>query len=161
MQILFFIFIAILLIIIYFLSSDEDKKTGAKNEHSGKLEEYWAEKERRRCQRFETMLNVSYKLLKSSEDHSAASSKNISEVGICVLTYEMLPINSPIEIKIALPDTRELIDVKGKVVWREESEKEDKDGKRSFLIGVEFVDFDQKHKDKLMSYMNAYCPAHK
>lgn len=161
MHILFFIIITILLVVIYILSSREENKTNVKYEHKGKLEEYWVEKERRKCQRLDAVLDIKYKLLKSTVTHSRTRSKNISEVGMCILTYEMLPIGSPIEIKIALSESKELIEVKGNVAWCQESEKKEQDGRRSFLTGVKFAEIDKKHKDGLLAYMNAYCPTQK
>ncbi len=160
MYIIFFICIAILLFIIYILSSKENRKTQSKYEPRGKLEEYCAnEKNRRRCQRFDTSLDVKYKLLKSSKSNSASSSKNISEVGIGILTYELIPKDSLMEIEIAIPTQKEPLRIKGKVAWCEGCEKGarfDKEGRRVFLVGIEFLETDRSQNAKLVEYITTH-----
>lgn len=165
MHILLFIFIAVLLLIIYNLSSKEERKARSKYEPRGKLEEYCAdEKDRRRCQRFDTTLDVKYKLLKSSKANPASGSKDISEAGIGILTYEIIPKDSLIEIEIAIPIQRESLRMKGKVAWCEGGEgagRFDKEGKRVFLIGVEFFETDKDQKAKLIEYINTHLVSKK
>lgn len=160
MHILLFIFIAVLLFIVYIISLREEKKAKSKYEPRGKLEEYCAnEKDRRRCRRFETMLDVKYKLLKSSKSNSAFSSKNISEVGIGILTYEIIPKNALLEMDIAVPTQKEPLIIKGKVAWCEGCEgirRFDKEGKRVFLIGVEFFETDKNQRAKLIEYISTH-----
>ncbi|MDP3786958.1 MAG: PilZ domain-containing protein [Candidatus Omnitrophota bacterium] len=160
MHILFFIFLAVLLFIIYIISSREEKKAKSKYEPRGKLEEYCAnEKNRRRCQRFETTLDVKYKLLKSSKSNPAFSSKDISEVGIGILTYEIIPKDALLEMDIAIPTQKEPLRIKGKVAWCEGCEgakRLDKEGKRVFMIGVEFFETDKDQRAKLIEYINTH-----
>lgn len=165
MHILLFVFIAVLLLIIYNLSSKEERKTRSKYESKGKIEEYCAdEKDRRRCQRFETTLDVKYKLLKSSRSNPTTSSKNISESGIGILTYEIIPKDSLVEIEIAVPTQKEPLRIKGKVAWCEGCEgagRFDKEGKRVFLIGVEFFETDKDQRSELVNYINAHLVSKK
>lgn len=165
MHILLFIFIAVLLFIIYILSSQEEKKAKSKYESRGKLEEYCVnEKDRRRCQRFNTTLDVKYKLLKSSRSNPTTSSKNISESGIGILTYEIIPKGSLMEMEIAIPNHKEPLRIKGKAAWCEGGEGEeqfDKDRKRVFLIGVEFFETDKDQRSKLVDYINTHLVSKK
>lgn len=160
MHIISIILIAVLLFIIYILSSKEEKKTKAKYEPKGKLEEYCVdEKDRRRCRRFETALDVKYKLLKSSGSNPVANAKNISESGIGVLTYEIIPKGNLIEMEIAIPSQKKPLNIKGKVAWCEGckgTERFDKNGKRVFLIGIEFLETDKDQKSKLVEYIDTY-----
>ena len=160
MHILFFIFLAVLLFIIYIVSSREEKNAKSKYEPRGKLEEYCAnENNRRRCRRFETTLDVKYKFLKSSNSNPALSSKNISEFGIGILTYEIIPKDTLLEMDIAVPTQKEPLRVKGKVAWCEGCEggaRFDEEGKRVFLIGIEFFEADKDQKVKLIEYINTH-----
>ncbi len=157
MQILFFIFIAILLFVIYILASKEERKIRSKYEPRGKLEEYCASgHDRRQCRRFDTELDIKYRLLKSAASHSATSSKNISKLGVSILVYEILPKGSPVEIEMAVPNSKEPISIKGKIAWCEEAERLNKDGKRAFLAGVEFLDTKDDNQAKLFDYINTH-----
>lgn len=151
MQIFFFIAIAVLLFIIYILSSMEEKRLKDRYEPRGKVEEYcfFNGSERRRCQRVEAKIDVKYRLLKSSGLNLAHSSKNISEVGIGILIYEILPVNTLMELEIAVPSDKNPLIIKGRVAWCDSSEQMDKDGRRVFLTGIEFIDADTKQKDIL------------
>lgn len=160
MYILFFILVAVLLFIIYIISWREEKKTKAKYEPRGKMEEYCAnEKNRRRCQRFETTLDVKYKLLKSSKSNLTLSSKNISEFGIGILTYEIIPKDTLLEMDIVIPTQKEPLRINGEVAWCEGCEgakRFDKEGKRVFMIGVEFFETDKDQRSKLIDYINTH-----
>ena len=151
-----FIFIAILLFVIYILSSREEKRMKKKYEPKGKLEEYWSGKERRRVERFEAMLDVEYRYLKSPKLKTSTRSKDISEDGICILAYEILPKDSTIELEIAIPNIREAIYTQGKVVWCEDIGKADQAGRRSFLTGIRFVKIDDNDKTNLVNYITSH-----
>lgn len=155
MQIAFFMLIAVLLFVIYIISSGEEKKSASKSEHKGKLQEYW-EKERRKSPRFNATLEVKYQLLKNPKPTPPAKSKNISEGGICISAYEMLPTNSLIHLDIVIPTSNQPITIKGRVAWREEVSTIDEDGRRTFLTGIEFFDLDKHQKENLLNYINTH-----
>lgn len=153
---IFFIFIAVLLFVIYILSSKEERKIKGKREPKGKLEEYWSGKERRRVERLEAMLDVEYKFLKSPKLKLTTSSRDISEDGICILAYEILPRDSMVELEIAIPSVKEPVHAQGKVVWCEDTGQLDANGKRSFLTGIRFVEIDGKDKTNLVNYITSH-----
>lgn len=153
---IFFIFFVILLFVIYILSTREEGKAKEKYRPKGKIEEYWSGKNRRRVERFEAMLDVRYKLLKSTNLKSAITSKNISEDGICILAYEILPKDSTIDLVIAIPDKKESIQARGSVAWREDAGQVGTDGKRTFLTGIKFIKIDNKDKANLVNYINTH-----
>lgn len=153
---IFFIFVSILLFVIYILSTREEKKAKARYEPKGKVEEYWSAKERRRVERFEMMLDVKYKLLKSFKLKLATTSKNISEDGICILAHEILPKDSTIELEIVIPNTKEAIHAKGGIAWCEDAGQTGADGKRTFLTGIRFIDIVNEDKSKLINYINTH-----
>lgn len=153
---IFFIFIAVILFVIYILSSKEERKIKGKYAPKGKLEEYWSGKERRRVERFEAMLDVKYKFLKSPKSKLTTSSKDISEDGICILAYEILPKDSTVELEIAIPSVKEPVHAQGKVAWCEDAGQADVTGKRSFLTGIRFVAIDNKDKTNLVNYITSH-----
>ncbi len=160
MYIFFSVFLVVLLLIIYVISSREEKKSRSKYEPRGKLEEYCAdENNRRRCRRFEAALDVKYKFLKSSKANPALSSKNISEFGIGLLTYEIMPKGTLLGMDISIPTQKEPLSIKGRVAWCEGYEgakRFDSEGKRVFLIGIEFFEADKGQRAKLIEYINSH-----
>lgn len=153
---IFFIFFAILLFVIYILSTKEEEKAKEKYKPKGKLEEYWSGKEKRRVERFEAMLDVKYKLLKSFKSKLAANSKNISEDGICILAYEILPKNSTIDLEIVTPSEKEPIQARGNVAWCEDTGQVGPEEKRTFLMGIKFIEIDNRDKANLVNYINTH-----
>lgn len=156
---IFFIFLAILLFVIYILSTKEEKKARSKYAPKGKVEEYWSAKERRRVERYDMMLDVNYKLLKSPKLKLTTSSKNISEDGICILAHEILPKDSTMELEIVLPNSKETIRAKGAVAWCEDAGQIGADEKRTFLTGIRFIDIVNEDKAKLVNYINTHLAA--
>lgn len=158
MQIFFFIAIAVLLFIIYILSSREEKRLKDRYEPRGRVDEYcfFNGSERRRYQRVETTIDVKYRLLKSSGLNLAHSSKNISEVGIGILIYEILPVDTLMELEITVPNNKNPLIIKGRVAWCKTTEEMDKEGRRVFLTGIEFVNANKKQKDMLTECINGH-----
>lgn len=151
---IYFIFIAIVLFVIYILSTKEEKRTKDKYAPKGKVEEYWSGKERRKVERLEAMLDVRYKLLKSTKLKLATRSKNISEDGICILASEILSKDSVIELEVFIPSTKEPIRAKGQVAWQEDKSQINEIGKRTFVTGVKFLEIEDMDKYKLVDYIN-------
>lgn len=156
--IIVFVITAAVLLAIFILSSREEKEIEEKHAPHGKLEEYYPGiRDRRKSQRFDVELDVKYNLLKRSAPRFSTNSKNISEVGVAILIYEMLPKGSIIEMEIGIPDSTETLKIKGEVIWCEDRkgpERYDKDGKRTFVAGIKFLEVDARQKELLLGYMN-------
>ncbi len=154
------VFAAIVFFLVYILTSREERIISEKFATRGKVEEYCAgEKNRRRCERFDTELDLKYNLIPSVKSDFSTSTKNISKSGISILVYELLPKDSLIDMEISVPNSKETMKLRGKVAWCEGCngiERLDGDGKRTFLIGIEFVESDQKHRDILMEYIDKH-----
>lgn len=151
---------AIVLLVIYILSSREQKKINEKFAPRGKVEEYCAvEKDRRSCKRLETELDVTYNLIPSLKPDFSTNTRNISKSGISILVYEILPRGSLIDMEVSVPNSKEAIKIRGKVAWCEGCngpERFDKDGKRTFIVGIEFVDTDKKQQEALTEYIHRH-----
>lgn len=158
--ILVLILTAAVLFVIYLLFSREDKQIRDGHAPKGKIEGYYeGSRDRRRSQRFDTELEIKYNLLKSQPSKIQANSKNISESGVAVVVYEMLPKDSAIEMEIALPGKKENLRTKGRVAWCEDNKDpqlSDKAGRRSFVAGIEFIDTDKHQKEQLLGYINSH-----
>lgn len=151
---------AIVFFVIYILSSREQKKVNEKFAPRGKVEEYCAvEKDRRRCERLETELDVKYNLIPSLKPDFSTNTRNISRSGISILVYEILPKGSLIDMEVSVPDSKEAIKLRGKVAWCEGCsgpERSDKEGKRTFISGIEFMDTDKKQWETLTEYIHRH-----
>jgi len=145
------------LFVIYILSSKEDRAIKDKFALHGRVEGYYSgSPERRRSERVNAELDVKYSLLKSSPPKLAANSRNISESGVAVILYEILPKNSLLDMEISIPESKETVKTKGRVVWcddRNGPEHLDKDGRRTFVAGIEFAETDGRNKERLVSYI--------
>ncbi len=152
------IFATIVLFIIYILSSREERDIQDRFAAHGKIEGYYSGgPDRRRAERFNAELDVKYNLLKAQPSRLQTNSKNISESGIAVLVYEILPKDSLVDMDIVLPGRDDAIKTKGRIAWCEDRnglERFDKEGKRTFMAGIEFVDTEKKQRDRLLSYIN-------
>ena len=156
------VFIAVALFFVYILTLKEERKISEKFAPRGKVEEYCAgERDRRRCERFDTELDLKYNLIPPMKPNFSTNTKNISKTGISILVYEILPKDSLIDMEISVPNSKETMKLRGKVAWCEgcnnnDAERLDKGGKRTFLIGIEFVESDKKHQDTLMEYIDKH-----
>lgn len=157
--ILISILAAVVLFVIYVLSSREERDITDRFAPRGKVEGYYSGgPERRRSERFDAELDVKYSVLKSSPSNLRTNSKNISQTGIAMLLYEILPKNSLVDMEISLPGRKDSVKMKGRVAWCEDRngpERFDDDGKRTFVAGVEFVESDTKQKNELVSYLKS------
>lgn len=145
---------------IYVLFSKEQKRISEKFAPRGKVEEYCAgEKDRRKCERFDTELNLKYNLIPSPKSDFSTHARNISKSGISIVVYEILPKDSLIDMDISIPNSKEVIKLRGKIAWCEGCsgpERIDKDGRRTFITGIEFVDTDKKNQEILTEYIHKH-----
>src|SRR3989338_5064915 len=125
---------AIVFFVIYILSAREQKKMNEKFATRGKVEEY------------------------------CAGEKNRRKSGISILVYEILPKDSLIDMEISIPNSKEIIKLRGKVAWCEGcngQERRDKDGKRTFIVGIELVDTEKKYQEALTEYIHKHLSNNK
>lgn len=157
---------AVVFFVIYILSSIEQKKINERFATRGKVEEYCAsEKDRRKCERFDTELGLKYNLISSlKKPDFSTNTRNISTSGISILVYEILPKGSLIDMEISVPNSKEALKLRGKIAWCEGcngKERFDKDGKRTFIVGIEFVDTEKKYQEVLTEYIHKYLSNNK
>ena len=111
--------------------------------------------ERRKYKRFPEHLSVHFHIITLSQSGEAAHSPdgdgktgNISEGGLLFECTELIPVGSFLEIKLFLPEQKEPLIVKGKVVRIEEVVYQKK-----YDVGVSFSQMFQTEKDILLSHI--------
>jgi len=151
--------------LIYIVFSREQKKISEKFAPRGKVREYCAgEKDRRKCERFDTELDLKYNLIPSPKSNFSTNARNISKSGISIVVYEILPKDSLIDMEISVPNSKEVIKLRGRIAWCEGCngpERLDKDGRRTFITGIEFVDTDKKHQEILTEHIHNHLSNNK
>ena len=113
---------------------------------------------------FDTELDLKYNLISFSKSSFSTNTRDISKAGISILVYEILPKDSLLEMEILVPNSKEVIKLRGRVAWCEDRngvERFDKDGKRTFLSGVELADTGKKHQEIFTEYIKKYLSDNK
>jgi len=95
--------------------------------------------ERRREKRFKDDNKVALESIRQEEKNDGgidinALTYDISPGGARILTHEFYPYDSALRIQINLSDSRQIIEVEGKVKWIKKMDDDD-----VFEIGVEFL----------------------
>ena len=102
-------------------------------------------KERRNYARLKATVEVKY-LVIGKPGTIQVSSKNISAGGLCIVTEEQLTAETPLQLKIKLPDIKDPIRALGKAVWQKKFEAAGENPRVYFDTGIEFTgisDFDR------------------
>lgn len=92
--------------------------------------------ERRRCLRLNVYHLVKYRVISDRPHQSVlllASIKDIGAGGICLVTEELLPVSTNLELQINFPVIDKPIFTLGRVVWSKQIAKSNR-----YLVGVEF-----------------------
>ena len=112
--------------------------------------------EKRRYQRLNSKINLSYKVFKSKDDllkrgfrsEQLSVTKNISAGGLLFYADEPLPIGSILELNLELPDGKEPIECLGRIVHIDEIEEE-----KNYNIAVCFLDITGAERTRLNKYV--------
>ena len=113
--------------------------------------------ERRQFIRDHSRLTTVYKNCETGEVRRGLT-KNISAVGLCLVTEGSLELNTRLELEIRFPDGTETVTCMAEVVWTRPTDPHPKSYKESIAItGVKFVKIDPEAKKNLVQYakMNA------
>jgi len=76
----------------------------------------WNFKERRRLPRYEIVV-AARETDSPAHPEIASTTHDVCEQGIGLISRERIPLQTPLEIVLFMPDDRQEIRVKGKVVW--------------------------------------------
>lgn len=132
----------------------EESKEQKRSESIGKLEEYWDGIDRRRAVRVGVAINVRYKLLKGKVVNRWGLSENISNLGACLLLDERLSQGALMELEIEIPAFTKSLFTKAEVIWTKESSLQMLE-RRSFHIGVKFLDMDHQSQERLSNFIES------
>lgn len=91
---------------------------------------------------------ISLVLDKSGESFLYGEEGDISEKGIFIVTESPLPVGRNVLLRISLPDTVELIEAKGRVVWTGIGGPEKRGG-----MGVEIIQMSEKAREELRRFI--------
>jgi hypothetical protein len=95
--------------------------------------------DRRKFPRFNLLVDVSVTKRASSEKEQIFPSKNISQGGVCIVSFEQPKMGALMDLKIRLPGVNDEIKTIGKVVWIKEVAIGTLQKIKRFEIGLEFV----------------------
>jgi hypothetical protein len=102
--------------------------------------------ERRDFNRFDVSLDVSFKPLKGSGKYFTGVTKNFSRKGLCFESQSFgLELNSPMELKVKLPDQDTFVPVMGKVAWK-------KHVADKYWVGIEVEEINMEAKTLILNH---------
>ena len=117
-----------------------------------KVEECWVGQERRQHARFENDIEIEYNIEKRPRLKNGKCI-NISQGGMKLTLDEKLPNGAIIDLKIHTSEKNKTIEVEGEVVWTNESEERDPQGKRFFHSGIKFICIKEPAEMRLCDYI--------
>lgn len=112
-------------------------------------------RERRRFIRLPISLEITYTGSGSSEE-MAASSRDISEGGVCLVVNKELRQEETLDLKIGFPEFEAPLKVRGKVIWVHEFTGLDTDVSREkkFYAGVQFTEISKEDRDRIDRFIS-------
>ncbi|MFH1782344.1 MAG: PilZ domain-containing protein [Candidatus Omnitrophota bacterium] len=124
----------------------------------GIANKYWPVKERRRFVRFEDNIRIRYNILPNKVMFRHSKSINISQRGLCLLTYEKLKLKSNLDLELEIPTLSKPLSVRGRVAWVKNLQSQDKEGRRLFYIGVQLYSINPKTESLLLDHLSTLKP---
>lgn len=108
--------------------------------------------ERRRYSRLPGTM-VEYFPIGKDNLKKSSFTENVSPVGICFLADENIAIDTPLGLKIHLPNSIEALEAKGKVIWTNASAFLSVEKANHYDVGVEIVEMDDTDRSKIKKYI--------
>ncbi len=102
--------------------------------------------ERRKFRRFDVSLDVAFKISKTSKESFTGVTRNFSRRGFCFESDAFaFALESPVELRVKLPDQDAFIPVSGNVAWKERVNDK-------CWIGIEMTEMDKEVKSQILDY---------
>ncbi len=101
--------------------------------------------EKRKYPRLKAAVDVKYTVI-GKPGEIKVFSQDISAGGLCIITEEQLVADTPLQLKIRIPDLKDPIAALARVVWQQKGEAGGERAKEYFKTGIEFTgisDFDR------------------
>ena len=118
-----------------------------------KFEDSEVQINRRQEQRVSVKVGVSYH---SESNLFIGFTENISEGGLFLATYDLLPVGEEIEVQLQLPDHKEPIRAQAKVRWHRRLT--DPESGEIVGFGAQFTDLSANDHDHLKSFIETREP---
>ena len=119
------------------------------------------EQERRQSTRLWSRLTTTFKFLTTGKVLHALT-RDVSGVGVCLLTEDPLEVGTSLDVQIKLPDVTAPVTFAGEVVWSKPltSATQSYIGEFAAETGVKFVRIDPKARSLILQYttLNALPP---
>jgi len=109
-------------------------------------------RERRRFVRLDLNVNVKWRKIDQVEEIKENTAKNISIGGICLIVEEKLNEGDYLELKINLPNQKE-IHAYGRVVWIDEYEILGAEYGKKYDAGIEFLKIKEEDQQELEKFI--------
>ncbi|MCM8823837.1 MAG: PilZ domain-containing protein [Candidatus Omnitrophica bacterium] len=113
----------------------------------------YLEQEKWKYPRVNASLNVDYTLRGDEVREGKAVTENISTRGVCLLVYERIEIGKELDLKIYLPDEKNPLETKGKIVWQAKAPL----NINSNRLGIEFVEINDRDRERIVRYLCSLC----
>ena len=154
------IVIIVVLVMALVLIMKEENKARQARVSQGTVKEYWDGQERRKTLRINTSIIVRYSVEKKQEARLNGRMKDVSQGGMRLLVNEKLSQGTLLLIEFHLPETKDIIESEGKVVWTSgDFEDRDQAGRRVFHTGVQFVNINPEDRNRLFDYIKKFSKA--
>jgi hypothetical protein len=95
--------------------------------------------ERRTFPRFNILVDVSATKRTANEKEQIFPSKNISQGGVCIISFDQPTMGEIMDLRIRLPGKNEEVKTMGKVVWVKEITISPSQRTKRFEVGLEFI----------------------
>jgi hypothetical protein len=119
-----------------------------------KIEECWDGEERRSHERFNKDLEVEYSVEKKPHLKNGRT-VDLSKLGMKLLLDEKLPKGALLDLKVYIPEKRQVIEVEAEVVWTSDADTKDPSGKRFFFSGMKFIAVKEPAGVHLSEYLSS------
>ena len=113
--------------------------------------------ERRQFIRVHARLTTLIKPLKTAKVRRALT-KDISGIGVCLVTEELCELGTPLEVEMRLPDYDAPVKFLGQVMWSKPIGEPRKGQPPTAEIGLRVVSIDPKDRSLLMQYAKLNAP---
>ena len=109
--------------------------------------------DRRRFPRFNLLVDVVVNKRASNEKELTLPAKNISQGGVCLITFSQPVMGELMDIKIRLPGIKDEIKSLGKVVWIKEVAFGALQRTKRFEVGLEFIGLNDNTFEQINKYL--------
>ncbi len=109
--------------------------------------------ERRKFPRFNLLVDIAVTKHASSGKEEIFPSKNISQGGVCIITFVQPNMGEIMDLKIRLPGIKDEVKIMGKVVWINEISLSASQKSKRFEVGMEFVGLSEEIFAMIQKYL--------